>query len=130
MIDWLTAIHGGEPLADVLILSVVIGGLCAWLTGRAIARTWRSRLVAVAAMLPLGAALRFMHFALYEGPLLSAPAYVTDTIFLIVVALIAWQRTRTLQMTRQYYWLYASLGPLFWREKSAAECGKAPQNGA
>lgn len=115
------AIYGSEPLGDVILMTVLIGGLCAWLAGRAIARTWRSRLYAIIAMIPLAGAIRFLHFALYEGELLSGRAYIADTLFLMIVALIAWQRTRALQMTRQYYWLYAQRGPLFWGPRAKAD---------
>jgi len=39
LIDTLSAIYGNEPLRDVVLVTILIGGLCAWLTGRAIART-------------------------------------------------------------------------------------------
>lgn len=113
------AIYGNEPMIDVVVMTVLIGGACAALTGRALARTWRTHTHAVLAMVPLGAAIRFLHYALYQGELLSAPAFLVDTAWLIAVALIAFQRTRALQMTRQYYWLYAPRGPLSWRPRKA-----------
>lgn len=126
MIAFLSDIYGNEPLRDVLLMTVIIGGLCAWLTGRAIARTWRSVWQVPLAMLLLACALQFIHFALFGGALLAWPAYLADLIVIIVIALIAWQRTRMLQMTRQYYWLYAPLGPLAWRRIATVDATPAP----
>jgi len=125
--DVFAAIYEAEPLVDVVLMSVVIGGACAALTGRAMARAWHSRLYAALAMVPLGAAIRFLHYALYDGTLLSWPAYIADTVFLIVVALFAWQATRARQMVRQYYWLYVPRGPLGWRPRSPEDRGAPAQ---
>ena len=51
----------------------MIGGGAAWLAGRAIAQTWRPFWQVVVYMLLLGAAVRFVHFALFEADLLSLP---------------------------------------------------------
>lgn len=126
MIGMLSTIHGNEPLRDVVLVTIVVGGLCAWLTGRAIARTWRSAWQVMFAMLLLACALRFIHFALFGGELLAWPAYLADLVVLVVIALIAWQRARMLQMTRQYYWLYAPLGPLAWRKIEESDPSPPP----
>jgi hypothetical protein len=68
------------------------------------------------AMLLLGAAARFIHFALFHGNLLSLASYASDVCIFAVVGLIAWRATRTTQMVRQYPWLYARTGPLSWRK--------------
>ena len=64
----------------------------------------------------LGAAARFIHFALFHGELLSAPSYACDTLILFIVGLLAWRATRASQMVRQYPWLYTRAGPLQWRK--------------
>ena len=55
-----------------LLVTLVLGGGTAWLSGRAIAQTWRPWWSVVAYMLVLGAIVRFFHFALFGGTLLSA----------------------------------------------------------
>lgn len=121
MIDAFLTLYG-EPtgVLQIFLLSGVLGGGCAWLTGRAIASTWRPVWHVVASMILLGAALRFLHFALLEGELLNPVAYALDTLFLILVALAAYRRTRALQMSRQYYWLYEADGPFGWRRRPDA----------
>ncbi len=65
-------LYSGEDILQVVLLTGVIGGGAAALSGRAIARAWQpSWHMAVAAFL-LGAAARFFHFALFEGDLLVA----------------------------------------------------------
>ena len=61
-------------------------------------------------MLLLGAAVRFVHFALFEATLLSPASYAADTFYLLVVGALAWRMTRAAQMATQYYWLYERPG--------------------
>ena len=99
-----------------LLVTIVMGGGAAWLAGRAIAATWRPWTHVAGYMLILGLAVRFIHFALFEGVLLSALSFAFDTLIFLVVGLLAWRGTRAAQMVRQYPWLYARSGPLGWRE--------------
>ena len=64
-------IYANETLLQVVLVTGVIGGGAACLAGRAIAQTWRPFWHVVAYMLLLGAAVRFVHFALFEATLLS-----------------------------------------------------------
>jgi hypothetical protein len=109
-----------ESLLQIVLVTGVIGGGAAWLSGRAIAGTWRPLGHVIGYMMLLGAAVRFVHFALFEGTLLSLPSYATDTVYLIVTGMLAWRITRVNQMVRQYNWLYERVGLLSWRERSAA----------
>ena len=113
-------LYHGESLAQILLITGAIGGGAAWLAGRAIAQTWRPLWHAVGYMLLLGCGVRFAHFALGAGTLLSLPSYVADTLFLIAVGCLGWQATRARQMVTQYPWLYERAGPLSWREKTAS----------
>lgn len=101
-----------------LLVTVVIGGGAAWLTGRAIAITWRPFWQLVPYALLLGAAVRFLHFALFHGTLLTVHFYLVDTIILFALATIGFRLTRTRQMTTQYRWLYKRTGPFTWRERA------------
>ncbi len=110
-------LYGNETLLQVLLVSVVLGGGAAWLAGRAIARTWRPVWHVIPAMLLLGAAVRFVHFALFQGELLSWLSYAEDTLFLILVGVLSWRVSRTSQMVRQYGWLYERTSPITWRKR-------------
>jgi hypothetical protein len=113
-----------ETIGVFLFVTVFLGGGAAWLAGRAIASTWRPWWHVVFYMFVLGAAVRFIRFALFEGTLLSLPSYLVDTGFLIAVGCLSWRLTRTVQMVTQYSWLYERTGPLTWRERAAAPGGE------
>jgi hypothetical protein len=121
-------LYAEESVLQIALVTGVIGGGAAFLAGRAIAGTWRPYWHVLAYMAMLGAAVRFVHFALFEGTLLSPASYLADTLYLVVVGSLAWRMTRAAQMATQYYWLYERTGPLTWRaraagEESAAEIG-------
>lgn len=107
-----------ESLLQVALVTGAIGGSAAFLAGRAIAGTWRPFWHVLVYMAMLGAAVRFVHFALFEGSLLSPASYVADTLYLIVMGSLAWRMTRAAQMATQYYWLYERTGPLTWRARA------------
>jgi hypothetical protein len=103
-----------------LIMTVVIGGGAAFLSGRALASKWRPWATAVLYMIPLGLALRFFHYALFTGDLLSLHYFITDTLVLIAGTSLGYRLTRVSQMVSQYPWLYERSSPFSWREKGAA----------
>src|SRR5690242_6927499 len=85
-------------LGVYVLVTVLMGGLAASLAGRAIARTWRPFWHLFFYMALLGAAVRFVHFALFEETLLSPILYLEDTAYLMLVGALAWQVTRAAQM--------------------------------
>ena len=103
-----------------LIMTVVIGGGAAFLAGRALATKWRPWMRGVLYMIPLGLALRFFHYALFTGSLLSLHYFITDTLVLIAGASLGYRLTRVGQMVRQYPWLYERSSPFSWRAKGAS----------
>jgi uncharacterized protein DUF6867 len=106
-----------DSFSVFLVLTVIIGGGAAFMAGRALASKWRPLWMPVVYMLPLGAALRFFHYALFEGNLLSVHYFITDTVVLIAASLLGYQLTRVRQMVNQYPWLYERSGPFNWRNK-------------
>lgn len=106
-----------QSLLLYLLLTLLLAGSCAFMTGRALALGWRPLWQLIPAILLLGAATRFLHYALFSGKLLSLHYYITDTASLMIIALLAHRLTRTTQMVRQYHWLYQRTSPFGWREK-------------
>src|SRR6185503_11094200 len=100
-----------------LLVTCVLGGGAAWMTGRAYAITWRSPLSLVVALLLLGIATRFIHHAMFEGTMFSPRYYVVDTIVLLIIGFASFRHQRTWQMATQYYWLYERTGPFTWRSR-------------
>jgi hypothetical protein len=97
-----------RSLGVFILVSVALGGGAAWLTGQAIASTWRPWWQAIAYALVLGAVVRFFHFALFAGSLLSARYYFVDAAVCVIAALLGYRMTRQRQMAVQYRWLQGS----------------------
>lgn len=124
-------LYAEESLLQVILITGVIGGGAAFLAGRAIAQTWRPFWNVLVYMAMLGAAVRFVHFALFEAHLLSPASYIVDTLYLTVMSALAWRMTRAAQMATQYYWLYERTSPLTWRARTPGEepaTGNRPNN--
>jgi hypothetical protein len=113
----MTGLYATETWLQVVMVTGVIGGGAALLAGRALASTWRPFWYVIAYMLILGAGVRFLHFALFQGDILSLGSYLLDTLYLMAVSSVSYRMTRVRQMTRQYPWLYEQTGPFSWRER-------------
>jgi hypothetical protein len=112
-----------------VLVTLILGGGAAFLTGRAIAATWRPWWQVPVYMLVLGGAVRFFHMALFEGHLLSLHYYVVDTAFCFLFGFLGYQATRAGQMAEQYGWLYSRAGLLNWAKKRPAPNAAAPKSG-
>jgi hypothetical protein len=113
---FLDRLYAGETIGHIVLVTGLLGGSAAWLSGRAIAATWRPPWQVAIAMLLVAAAARFIHFALFQGNLLSVTSYAADACIFLMLGLLAWRSTRAAQVVRQYPWLYARTGPLSWRK--------------
>lgn len=102
---------------EFLLVTVVLAGGAAYLTGRAAARTWLTDTSLFIYMVLLAGATRFIHFALFEGTLLSPYYYLVDLIVLVAIAMLGKRITRSKQMARQYSFIYERSGPLSWARK-------------
>ena len=96
-------------------LTCILFGFAAYATGWALASTWRPAWWAVFYAALLGLVDRFLHWALFDGPLLSPVGYAVDTAVLIAIALAAYRLTQAARMVRQYPWLYRRAGLFSWR---------------
>jgi hypothetical protein len=103
-----------------VLLTVIIGGGAAALTGRAIAATWRPWWHVLPLMLLLGAVVRFLHFALFGDTLLSATHYAADTAVCLVFGLAGFRLTRVSQMVTSYGWINERAGIYRWQSRKAA----------
>lgn len=102
---------------EFLLVTVILFGGAAYLTGRAIAREWSSNRTLVIYMILLAAGCRFIHYALYGGTLIAPYYYLVDLIVLLGLAFLGKRITRARQMARQYGFLYSRSGPLSWKGK-------------
>ena len=106
-----------NSLAAFLILTLLLGGGAAWMTGRALARGWRPLWKVVLGMLLLALAVRFFHWGLADGTLLSLHYYAVDAASLVAIACLSYRLTRAHQMVTQYPWAYRRTSPLTWSER-------------
>jgi len=111
----------GEGLGVFLGVTVCVTGFAAYMTGQAVANSWKPAWHALAYALLLGLVDRFLIYALFEGTLLSPAGYVIDSCVLIAIALAAFRMALARKMLQQYPWLYARSGLFSWREKSPSE---------
>lgn len=101
-----------------LLCTVILGGGAGWLTGRAIAGTWRPFWQIIVYALILGLAVRFIHFSLFGGTLLSPHYYVVDSLVCLALGLLGFRTARAAQMVRQYRWINAPAGRMRWRRRT------------
>lgn len=113
LIDFLAPRSG----VDFVIVSLLMGGMAAFATGRALAATWRPSWHLVVSMLGLAAVVRFCHFALFEDTLLGAGGYLRDFAITLGAAWLGYRHVRVRQMLVQYAWLNEPAGPLRWKAR-------------
>ena len=107
-------------LGVFLLVTVALGGGAAFMTGRAVALTWRTLWHLLVYLVALAFSVRFIHYALFGGTLLSPQFLLVDFIVLAVIGGIGFRVTKTSQMVGQYSWLYEGSSALSWRERSGA----------
>ena len=100
-----------------LVLTVILGGSGAFLSGRGLAQSWKPFWRVFFYMALLAAAVRFFHYALFDGTLLSLHYYLVAYIILVGAALLGYRWMRTTQMVTQYRWLYRRTSPVTWQER-------------
>jgi branched-chain amino acid transport system ATP-binding protein len=112
----LSEILGTEP-APFVGMTVILFGLAAAATGRALAEAWKPAWQIAPGVLLLAIADRFLHFALFDAPLDSLSGFLVAAAVLGVIASVAFSRARAGKMVRQYPWLYERNGFLGWRAR-------------
>jgi hypothetical protein len=100
-----------------LVLTIILGGGAAFLAGRGLARSWKPFWRVVLYMALLAFAVRFFHYALFNGRLTSLYYYLVTYVILFVAGWLGYRAMRTTQMVTQYRWLYERTSPLSWRDR-------------
>ena len=107
----------GTTLPVFIGVTVLLMGFAAFMTGQALANTWRSAWQVVSYSLLLGCADRFLTWSLFEGALFSLSGYLIDTAVLLAICLFAYRITQANKMVSQYPWVYERRGLFGWRRK-------------
>jgi hypothetical protein len=108
---------GDNGIWVFLLVTCLLGGAGAYLSGRAIAQTWRPYWHIPFYMLGFAVGVRFVHHALFAGPMLSAPSLLVDYLVTVVAASAGYRIVRAGQMGSQYGWLFERAGPFGWRDR-------------
>ncbi|WP_416795620.1 DUF6867 family protein [Ciceribacter azotifigens] len=98
-------------------LVLLLGFWTAWRTGKAVAEGWQHYPTVIVYTLLLGVAMRFLHYALFQGPFINPFYYVIDVAVLLVFATAGYRVRRTRQMVDNYYWLYEKTSAFSWKNK-------------
>jgi hypothetical protein len=105
----------GTSLGVFLGITGVLTGFCAFMTGQAIADTWRPYWQVVLYCALLGGVARFLIYGLFDGKLFSLSGYLIGTALLILLGSFAFLATRAHKMVCQYPWLYRRTGLFAWQ---------------
>ncbi|WP_374447426.1 DUF6867 family protein [Stella sp.] len=108
----------GTSLPVFVGLTLILFGGAAWMTGQAVASTWRPWWQTVPYSFLLGVGDRFLTFALFGGELLSPLGYLVHSLVLLAIASLAHRAMRVHRMVTQYPWLYERAGLLSWRARA------------
>jgi len=114
----------GGSIGDFIGVTLVLFGGAAFMTGQALAGTWRPLWQMVPYGFLLAAADRFFSFALFEGELLSPLGFVVDAIVIIAIGVFSYRLMLAHKMSSQYPWLYERAGLLNWKARNSG--GAAP----
>lgn len=101
-------------------VTFVLMGFAAWMTGAAVAGTWKPIKQVVAYCILLSFGCRFLIFALFEGTLLSPTGFLIDLVVLNCYGLVSYRINRIKCLVSQYPWLYVRTSPWSCRYKSEA----------
>ena len=107
----------GTTLPVFVVLTVFITGFAAYMTGQALATTWKPVWHLLIYCVLLGGAARFLIYSLYEGELWSVSGYIIGTAVLVAIGVFAFRLNRARKMVSQYPWLYERAGLFGWRNR-------------
>jgi hypothetical protein len=107
----------GTSVTVFVVVTVVMVGFAAYMTGQALASTWRPFWQVLVYCCLFGLASRFLIFGLFQGDLLSPTGYLLDVLVFLGLGGFAFCVTRARRMTSQYPWLYERAGMFGWRRR-------------
>jgi hypothetical protein len=92
-------------------VTLVLGGLASFASGRAVARAWRPLWLLPLYALLLAAAIRFLHWSLFREPLAALPAALIAYGWSLAVQGLSWRLAHGALMRRQYPFLTRRQAP-------------------
>jgi hypothetical protein len=95
-------------------ITVLLTGFTAFMTGQAVANTWKPYWQVPAYCAMLGCVARFLIYGLFDGELWSLSGYIAGTAVLILIGTFAFRVTRARKMVCQYPWIFRRSGLFGW----------------
>jgi hypothetical protein len=80
-------------------------------------------------MVILSFAVRFLHYALFEGKFLSLHYYLVDYVVCLGLGLLSFRLQRVTQMVTRYSWINERAGVFRWRRRGDTNAGDMPKSG-
>jgi hypothetical protein len=103
-----------DSVVHFVLVTLVMGGWAAWMTGKACASTWSRYTTLFFYLTLLTVAIRFLHQAPFGGNMFSAYYFVVDFIIIQLVGLLSYRLKLASQMVSRYGWLFQKSGPISW----------------
>lgn len=100
----------GTTPAVFLGCTVVLMGLAAYATGRAVANTWGPITHVLIYCSLLSLVSRFLIYALFQWLLLSPSGWLSDWMVLNAIGIASYRAQQVRRMVKQYPWLYTRSG--------------------
>jgi hypothetical protein len=107
----------GGTVSAFFGLTAVLFGFVTFLTGQAMAQSWRPAWQIIPAALLLTVADRFLLYAMFGADLASPGGFLIAAAILAAITGAAYYFSRARKMVQQYPWLYERRGLFGWREK-------------
>lgn len=86
-------------------VTLVLGGLAAFASGRSVARGWRPLGLLALYAAPLAFAMRFLHWSLFGEPIFAALPALIAYVYALAIESVSWRLTHHALVRRQYPWL-------------------------
>src|SRR5207245_1071192 len=118
-----------RSLVVFFLVSIVMGGGAAWLSGRAIAMTWRPWWHVAFYMVVLAVAVRFIDSAVFDTAFLSLHYYLVDAAICLGFGFLGFREMRVYQMVTRYKWINQRSGLLGWRRRDHSTAGDQANRG-
>jgi hypothetical protein len=116
-----------SSLGVFFLITVFLGGGAAWLTGRALAATWRPAWNVALYALPLSFAVRFLHFTLFNAKFLALQYNLVDYLVCLGFGCLGFRLMRVRQMVDRYKWINQRAGLFRWSRR-ALPAGDEPKS--
>ncbi|CAM5768531.1 hypothetical protein LMIY3S_02530 [Labrys miyagiensis] len=110
-----------DSLFHFVLVTVIMGGWAAWMTGKACAASWSRYPTLFIYLALLTAGVRFLHQAPFGGNMFSPYYFVVDLVIVQLIGFLSYRLRLVNQMVSKYGWMFEKAGSLNWNARSAAK---------